>query len=139
MKDKMKARKENVSAAANRADEETKEGGATSPYAAISATMGWETFHLVQSLWLRMIDLPPKAPEKDWELQVRPPASSPGKSLRMGADFFVVQHSSLSLLKEMLLTLDLAHQTGSADDRNTANRMIHRCRAPRVFNSCSRL
>ena len=37
----------------------------------IAATMGWETFHMVQVLWLGIIDLPVNAPEKDWDLQVR--------------------------------------------------------------------
>ena len=41
-----------------------------SPFVAIAATMGWETFHLVQVLWLGIIDLPVNAPEKDWQLQV---------------------------------------------------------------------
>jgi hypothetical protein len=50
------------------------EGG--SPFAVISATMGWETFFLVQMLWLGASDLPPRAPEKDWPLQARGPAGS---------------------------------------------------------------
>ena len=45
---------------------------APSPFAAISATMGWETFHMVQMLWLGAADTPPRAPEKDWELQALP-------------------------------------------------------------------
>ena len=45
---------------------------APSPFAAISATMGWETFHMVQMLWLGAADMPPRAPEKDWELQALP-------------------------------------------------------------------
>jgi len=49
------------------------EGG--SPFAVISATMGWETFFLVQMLWLGASDLPVRAPEKDWPLQARGPAS----------------------------------------------------------------
>lgn len=43
---------------------------APSPFVAIAATMGWETFHLVQVLWLGIIDLPVNSPEKDWQLQV---------------------------------------------------------------------
>lgn len=43
----------------------------TSPFATIAATMGWDTFHLVHSLWLSIVDLPNKSPEKDWGLQVR--------------------------------------------------------------------
>lgn len=46
-----------------------------SPFSCISATMGWETFHLVQSLWLSTIDLPAAAQTGSgdkWELQVSP-------------------------------------------------------------------
>lgn len=45
-----------------------------SPFSCISATMGWETFHLVQSLWLTAIELPAVAAAstgEKWELQVR--------------------------------------------------------------------
>ena len=42
-----------------------------SAFAAISATMGWETFHLVETLWHSTLDLPPTSKEKNWELQVR--------------------------------------------------------------------
>lgn len=45
-----------------------------SPFAAISATMGWETFFMVQMLWLGAADLPARAPEKDWDLQASPQA-----------------------------------------------------------------
>ena len=62
---------------ARRAVSRGKAGAATSgtspevsPFVAIAATMGWETFHLVQVLWLGNIDLPVNAPEKDWQLQV---------------------------------------------------------------------
>lgn len=44
-----------------------------SPFACISATMGYDTFHLVQMLWLGVIDLPTNSSEKDWDLQVRAP------------------------------------------------------------------
>ena len=66
-REQVKAQKENQAAAAAGGD-----GGGqqASPFAAISATMGWETFHLVQLLWLQVIDLPPNSKEKDWELQV---------------------------------------------------------------------
>lgn len=49
-----------------------------SPFAAISATMGWETFHMVQSLWLGIIDLPAAAqavPGEKWDLQVNCPCA----------------------------------------------------------------
>ena len=41
-----------------------------SPFLQISATMGWDTFSIVRSLWLATIDLPTMSPEKDWGLQV---------------------------------------------------------------------
>ena len=41
-----------------------------SPFACVSAILGWETFHMVHVLWIGLIDLPGKAPEKDWEMQV---------------------------------------------------------------------
>lgn len=43
----------------------------TSPFASISATMGWDTFYLVQSVWLAIIDLPAAALESKWDLQAR--------------------------------------------------------------------
>lgn len=47
----------------------TNEDTEDSPFASISATMGWDTFHLVQSVWLSIIDLPAAAPGNKWELQ----------------------------------------------------------------------
>ncbi len=41
-----------------------------SPFAGVSSTMGWETFHLVQTLWMGQIDVPTKSDQKNWELQV---------------------------------------------------------------------
>ena len=46
-----------------------KQAGA-SPFACVSAILGWDTFHMVHVLWIGLVDLPGKAPEKDWELQV---------------------------------------------------------------------
>ncbi len=43
-----------------------------SPFLQISATMGWDTFAIVQKLWLSTIDLPTNSPDKDWEMQVFP-------------------------------------------------------------------
>ena len=37
--------------------------------------MGYDTFHLVQMLWLGVIDLPTNSSEKDWGLQVQPPGT----------------------------------------------------------------
>ncbi len=44
---------------------------AVSPFACISATMGYSTFHMLQTLWLGVIDLPTNSSEKDWDLQAR--------------------------------------------------------------------
>lgn len=41
-----------------------------SPFACLSATMGWETFHMVHVLWIGMVDTAGKPAEKDWQLQV---------------------------------------------------------------------
>lgn len=65
LREKRRANKENQEAAAADAEEES------SPFAAISATMGWETFHMVQTIWLSVIDANPKI--KDWEIQVKSP------------------------------------------------------------------
>ena len=46
------------------------ESSVSSPFACVSAILGWETFHMVHVLWVGLIDLPGKAPEKDWEMQV---------------------------------------------------------------------
>lgn len=43
---------------------------AESAFACVSAILGWETFHMVHVLWIGLVDLPGKAPEKDWEMQV---------------------------------------------------------------------
>ena len=46
------------------------EGAQGSPFACVSAILGWETFHMVHVLWIGLVDMPGKAPEKDWEMQV---------------------------------------------------------------------
>jgi len=51
--------------------DEGQEGGTESPFACVSAIMGWETFHMVHVLWIGLVDMPGKAPEKDWDMQVR--------------------------------------------------------------------
>ena len=55
---------------------------APSPFAAISATMGWDTFYMVQMLWLGAADTPPRTPDKDWELQALP-TSAPEEVLHV--------------------------------------------------------
>ena len=51
--------------------DEGQEGGTESPFACVSAIMSWETFHMVHVLWIGLVDMPGKAPEKDWDMQVR--------------------------------------------------------------------
>ena len=46
------------------------ESSGESPYEAISATLGWESFRLVHSTWLTAIDLPTRD-ENKWDMQVR--------------------------------------------------------------------
>ena len=41
-----------------------------------------------------------------------------------------MQHTCLVLLKEMLMTLDLALQRGSSADRQAADRLQRRCDLP---------
>jgi hypothetical protein len=60
--DKQKARE---SSGAKRQHDDTEE----SPYAAISTTLGWETFRLVHATWLTAIELPPRDKDK-WDMQV---------------------------------------------------------------------
>ena len=70
IREQRKAEKENLqNDAAETLNSGIKDG--ESPFAAISATMGWETFHMVHTIWLGIIDLPPNSKEKDWELQVK--------------------------------------------------------------------
>ena len=40
-----------------------------SPFACLSATMGWETFRMVHILWIGQLEVPAKSDAKDWELQ----------------------------------------------------------------------
>lgn len=63
--------KENNAQPSGGSAHEKEEG--VSPFVAISATMGWETFYMVHTLWLSIIDLPPNSIEKDWEMQVQCP------------------------------------------------------------------
>ena len=59
------------SAAADKSDDPiTAAPQDVSPFACLSSTMGWETFHMVHVLWIGMVDTAGKPAEKDWELQV---------------------------------------------------------------------
>ena len=44
----------------------------------------------------------------------------------LSAGLLHLQHASLALLKEMLFTLDLAHQAGNALDRKASDRLQRR-------------
>lgn len=68
MKEKRAKQKENQPA--QEADDPVEQEG-MSPFLQISATTGWDTFSIVQKLWLSTIDLPTNAPEKDWPMQVQ--------------------------------------------------------------------
>ncbi|KAL0032107.1 hypothetical protein WJX77_005423 [Trebouxia sp. C0004] len=83
---------------------EGQEGGSESPFACVSAIMGWETFQMVHVLWIGLVDMPGKAPEKDWDMQ----------------------HESLALLKELLFALDLALYMGTPADNRAADRLQRR-------------
>ncbi|CAD7696779.1 unnamed protein product [Ostreobium quekettii] len=76
----------------------------TSPFSCISATVGWELFHMVRVMWLSQTDIPGKSEDKDWELQ----------------------RASLGLLKELLFALHLAHKQGTDADKKAANRLQRR-------------
>ncbi|KAL0021485.1 hypothetical protein WJX79_010302 [Trebouxia sp. C0005] len=84
--------------------DEGQEEVSESPFACVSAIMGWETFHMVHVLWIGLVDMPGKAPEKDWGMQ----------------------HESLALLKELLFALDLALYVGTPADKRAADRLQRR-------------
>lgn len=76
---------------------------AESPFAGVSATSGFETFHLVMTLW----------------------QSQFGSNL--ATVNWVLQDTALSLLREMLMLLDLAARAGTDDDKRAADRLQRRC------------
>ncbi|KAL4855933.1 Protein timeless [Chlorella vulgaris] len=91
------------------AEAEKVEEEEASPFAAISATMGWDCFHWLTMLWILLSNMEGGGRQKDhsdknWELQ----------------------HASVPLLKEMLLALDLARVAGNAADRRAADRLQRR-------------
>ncbi|PSC68202.1 calcium-translocating P-type PMCA-type [Micractinium conductrix] len=90
-------------AAAESGDEES------SPFAAISATLGWDCFHWVTMLWIMLSNM-----------------EGGGKQKNHGDKNWDLQHASVPLLKEMLLTLDLARVAGSPADRRAADRLQRR-------------
>eukprot|EP00887_Chlorella_sp_A99_P001979 scaffold18.g1979.t1 len=97
--------------------EEGRQGSeAASPFSAISATLGWDAFSWLTMLWILLSNVEAKTAKqtnichKDWTLQ----------------------HASVPLLKEMLLTLDLARVAGTPADRRAADRLQRRHAAPRL-------
>ena len=82
-----------------------------SPFECVSATMGWDSFHLVQVLLqsAESSDLQ-RAREKP------PPPPRP----------YVLLHSLCPLLREMLLALDLARIAGNESDQAAADRLQRR-------------
>ena len=57
-------------AAAAQQDADASKPAEGSPFACLSSTMGWETFHMVHVLWIGMVDTAGKPADNDWELQV---------------------------------------------------------------------
>lgn len=116
-------------------------GAEESPFGTVNATLGWETFRLVHSTWLTAIELPPRD-ENKWDMQVRLRSRqylqlscviTHQQPLPWGVSTYAdtyhlcrMQHTCLTLLKEMLMTLDLAHQHGGPADRKAADRLQRR-------------
>lgn len=80
---------------------------AASPFACISSTMGWDAFHMVQVLFLISVER---------EVQKAKDKSQPYRS-------HVLLYSLGPLLREMLMTLDLARIAGNDADRQAADRL----------------
>jgi hypothetical protein len=97
------------------ADTGTRNGGGsnndgnqdTSPFASISSTMGWDAFHMVQVLFLICVER---------EVQRAKDKEQPYRS-------HVLLYSLGPLLREMLMTLDLARIAGNDADKQAADRL----------------
>lgn len=85
------------------ADDDTNQ----SPFSSISATMGWDAFHMIQVLFLICIDK---------EVQRARDKEKPYRS-------HVLLYSLGPLLREMLMTLELARVAGNEADRQAADRL----------------
>jgi timeless len=79
----------------------------SSPFSSISATMGWDAFHMIQVLFLICIDK---------EIQRARDKDKPYRS-------HVLLYSLGPLMREMLMTLDLARVAGNEADRQAADRL----------------
>ena len=78
-----------------------------SPFACVSSTMGWDAFHMVQVLFLISVER---------EVQKAKDKNLPYRS-------HVLLYSLGPLLREMLMTLDLARIAGNEADRQAADRL----------------
>jgi len=86
---------------------ESKSTNSKSPFSSISATMGWDSFHMVQVLFLICVDKEQqRSREKD-------------KPYRQ----HVLLYSLGPLLREMLMVMELARIAGSQADRQAADRL----------------
>ena len=84
---------------------------ASSPFQCVSATMGWDSFHLVQVLLQSA-----EAADAQRAKERPPPPPRP----------YVLLHSLCPLLREMLLALDLARVFGNEADQTAADRLQRR-------------
>jgi hypothetical protein len=93
-------------------DEESKKAEEASPFAAVGATLDWDTFHWVRVLMLQLADM-------DEGARTSRQTDHTGKN-------WSLQHATVPLLKEMLLTLDLARVAGNTEDKGAADRLQRR-------------
>ena len=81
------------------------EGPASSPFAGVALSLGWDSLALARGLWATAAATAAAAPDKDWALQ----------------------HAAAAWLKEMLLALDAAAAgAGGRDDAGAASRLVRR-------------
>ncbi|KAI8102240.1 hypothetical protein M9435_005846 [Picochlorum sp. BPE23] len=90
-----------------RDDASTDKDGEHSPFACINATMGWDAFHTIQVLFLLSVER---------EVQYAKDKEKPYRR-------YILLYSLGPLLREMLMTLDLARIAGNEADRQAADRL----------------
>ncbi|GAB4821374.1 hypothetical protein N2152v2_008420 [Parachlorella kessleri] len=101
---------------------------APSPFNPISSTMGWDTFYWCLKLWLEMLggmQGRKKNVLRKGELPQAVDSDRRGLIERAAVEWRL-QHASVPLLKEMLLTLDLARLVGTEADQRAADRLQRR-------------
>ena len=106
-KRKIRRQREETAEPALQDDANTEKNDDSSPFSSISATMGWDSFHMIQVLFLICIDK---------EVQRAKDKEKPYRS-------HVLLYSLGPLLREMLMTLDLARVAGNGADRQAADRL----------------